>query len=570
MQPLLMFTSAVVPGLILMWYLHARPQYPQPRTILWATLGFGALATIPVIILAFPFSIVLSVVGDMTRSRFVVLFLQAFIGAALIQESFKLFVLSAYSCQRKRLAEPYDGVVYGVAASLGFATLENIAYVTEGDSLGALLRALTSVPTHAALGAIMGYFVAQAVFDTQRRRRSMWLAWLIPILLHGLYDFPLLLNSLVLLPISFVVLVVALIWAWKIVRRVQLSQRRRSIAIWGESGSRPCQFSSPHDLALDQQGNMYIADTLNNRVQKLSPAGEPVAQWGTTGNKPGQYRSPHGLTVDTDGCIFVADTLNHRIQKLSAEGKPLCQWGEQGAKPGQFRSPSGIAVDAAGNMFVADTGNQRIQKLSAAGEVQAVWGAHGSAPGEFRAPVGIAVDYEGWVYVADSGNHRIQKLSADGEPIQHWGEEGTEAGQFRNPNGIALDRRGRIYVADTWNNRIQELSPAGEPLFQWGTLVAGLQGQFTDPCGVAVDERHHVYVADTGNNCLHKIHPFSALMSGADADSGAEDADSVDANTDEDGLEAKSAEDSEDAKPAEASPEGKPQKDESESDRPTS
>lgn len=543
MQPLLMFTSAVVPGLILMWYLHSRPQYPQPRTILWATLGFGILATIPVIILAFPFSIVLSIVGDMTRSRFVVLFFQALIGAALIQESFKLFVLSAYSCQRKRLAEPYDGVIYGIAASLGFATLENIAYVVEGDAFGALLRAVTSVPMHAALGAIMGYYVAQGVFDTERSRRNMWLAWLIPILLHGLYDFPLLLGSLFLVPISFIVLILALVWAWRIVRRVQSSQRRRSIAIWGEIGSRPCQFSSPHDLALDRQGNMYVADTLNNRVQKLSPEGEPVAQWGNTGDKPGAYRSPHGLTVDKDGHILIADTLNHRIQRLSPEGKPLGQWGEQGAKPGQFRSPSGIAVDAEGNMFVADTGNQRIQKLSADGALRAVWGAHGSAPGEFRAPVGIAVDYEGWVYVADSGNHRIQKLSAEGEPIQHWGEEGTEPGQFRNPNGIALDRRGRIYVADTWNNRIQELSAAGEPLFQWGTLVAGQQGQFTDPCGIAVDERHHVYVADTGNHCLHKIHPFSALMSTGDAKNGAADAEDVDAMPEEESAQDKPAED---------------------------
>lgn len=518
-----MFTAAVAPGLVLMWLLHTHPRFPQPRAILWATFGYGILAILPVIILSFPISIIFSVVGDATRSHFVVSLLQAFLGAAILQETFKFLLLSNYSCRRERLAEPFDGVVYGMVASLSFATLENIAYVFEGDTLGALVRALTSMPVHAAMGAIMGYFIAQAVFDAGRRKRYLLLAWLVPIALHGLYDFPLLLRFIWVLPVSLIVLVVALVWTARLIRRVQAGQRRRSIAIWGEGGSRPGQFSSPHDLALDAQGAMYVVDTLNNRVQQLSPAGEPLAQWGTTGQNAGQFRSPRGLTVDAEGQIYVCDTLNHRIQKLSAAGEPLAQWGEQGAKPGQFRTPSGVAVDTAGAVYVADTGNHRVQKFSPSGALLAVWGAHGDGPGEFRAPVGITVDHEGWVYVADSGNHRIQKLSAEGEPAQQWGTEGTEPGQFRNPNGIALDRRGRIYVADTWNNRVQELSAAGEPLFQWGTLVVGQQGQFEDPCGLAVDERDHVYVADTGNNCLHKLHPFSALMQ----ESGVEESDAA-------------------------------------------
>ena len=515
MQPLLMFTSAAVPGLILMWYLHSRPDYPQPRSTLWATFGFGVLIIIPVIILSFPASIVLSVVGDQTGSIPAVLLIQAFLTAAILQESFKYFVLSAFSCQRKRLAEPFDGVVYGVVVSLGVATLECIAYVNEGDVIGAFMRALTSVPVHCALGAIMGYYVAQNAFNRTRRSRHILLAWVVPVVLHGLYDYPLLLGIVPLLPISLAVLIGTLVWAVRLVRRVQSGQRRRSLAIWGELGSRPGQFSSPHNIALDQQGNMYVADTLNNRIQKLSPAGASIAQWGTTGQRAGEFRSLRALTVDANGNIIVADTLNHRIQRLSAEGESLAQWGEQGAKPAQFRTPSGVAVDADGNIYVADTGNHRIQKLSAEGELLAIWGSDGTGPGEFRAPVGIAVDDEGWLYVTDSGNHRLQKLSPEGEPSAQWGEEGSEPGQFRNPSGIALDQRGRIYVADTWNNRVQELSAAGEPLSQWGVQVAGQQGQFADPYGIAVDTRDHVYVADTGNHRIHKLHPFRALYAGS-------------------------------------------------------
>ncbi len=511
MQPLVLFSSAVVPGLALMWFLHTRPQYPQPRTILWATFGLGVLVTIPVIILGFP----ISPIYVLMPSYFYVALARTILGVAILEESFKYWILAGYSCQRKRLAEPFDGVVYGVVASLGFATLESIAFVIEGDVLGAGIRVLTSVPAHAALGAIMGYYIAQGTFNEANRGRSLRLAWVIPVVLHILYDFPLLLGVLWLLPLSLAALIVMIVWAVRIIRRVKSSQRRRSISIWGELGSRDGQFSSPHDVALDPQGNMYLADTLNNRVQKLSTDGEATAQWGNTGQKPGEFRSPRGLTIDGEGQMFVSDTLNHRIQKLSAEGQPLRQWGEQGSKPGQFRSPGGVAVNSDGEIFVADTGNHRIQKLSANGELLNIWGSSGGEPGEFRAPTGIAVDHEGWIYVTDSGNHRVQKLSAEGEPTQQWGEEGSEPGQFRNPSGIALDRSGRIYVVDTWNNRVQELSAAGEPLFEWGPMAAGKQGLFSDPCGIAVDEREHVYVADTGNHCVHKLHPFSALMSGS-------------------------------------------------------
>ncbi len=517
MQPLLMFSSAVVPGLILMWYLHTRERFPQPRTTLWATFGLGALITLPVIVLFFPLSIVLSVIASSTGNALLFTLVQAFLTSAILQETFKYLVLANFSCQRKRLAEPFDGVVYGVVASLGIATLECIAYVSEGDVTGALLRAFTSVPLHCALGAIMGYYIARSVFDPTPWSRRLLLAYVVPVVLHGLYDFPLLLGALPLVPLSFVVLIGALIWAVKLVRRVQSSQRRRSLAIWGELGSRPGQFSSPHSIALDQQGNLYVADTLNNRVQKLSSAGDSVAEWGTTGHRPGEFRSLRALTVDASGQIIVADTLNHRIQILSAEGQPLAQWGEQGAKSGQFRTPSGVAVDSAGDIYVADTGNHRIQKFSPEGALLSVWGSNGGEPGEFRAPVGIALDADGWMYVTDSGNHRVQKLSPEGEPSEQWGEEGTEPGQFRNPSGISLDSRRRIYVADTWNNRVQELSTAGESLSQWGLQVAGQQGQFADPCGIAIDERDHVFVADTGNHRIHKLHPFSALYSSANA-----------------------------------------------------
>src|SRR5688572_20151687 len=110
---------------------------------------------------------------------------------------------------------------------------------------------------------------------------------------------------------------------------------------------------------------------------------------------PGQFDSPFGVAVDAEGNVYVADTGNHRIQKLSAAGQPLAQWGG----PGHFMQPLGLALDDQGNVYVADTGNDRIQKLSSAGEPLAVWGGPGTGPGQFASPTGVAVDRQGNVYV---------------------------------------------------------------------------------------------------------------------------------------------------------------------------
>ena len=160
----------------------------------------------------------------------------------------------------------------------------------------------------------------------------------------------------------------------------------------------------------------------------------PAMQW--------YFSYPRGVAVDGNGNVYVADTNIHCIQKLSPDGILLAKWGSEGSGDGQFSGPYGIAVDKkSGNVYVADTGNSRIQKFSLDGVFLAKWGSEGSGDGQFSKPYGVAVDESGNVYVTDTENNRIQKFSPDGGFLVKWGSTGSGNGQFYKPFGLAVDRR---------------------------------------------------------------------------------------------------------------------------------
>jgi serine/threonine-protein kinase len=232
---------------------------------------------------------------------------------------------------------------------------------------------------------------------------------------------------------------------------------------WGTSGG-PLELDQPRGVALDQAGSLYVTEAGGvQRVQHLAPVApdwmQTLSRWGAPGAAAGQFSSPSGVAVADDGSIYVADTDNARIQKLSLLGQPLAQWGSLGAAAGQFSAPLGVAVDRRGNVYVADSANDRIQKLSPEGKALAQWGSHGTAPGQFSSPSGIAVADDGSIYVADTDNARLQKLSSDGRPESLWGGSGPGAapGQFNTPISVALDAAGALYVLDSGNHRIQKL-----------------------------------------------------------------------------------------------------------------
>jgi tripartite motif-containing protein 71 len=283
---------------------------------------------------------------------------------------------------------------------------------------------------------------------------------------------------------------------------------------WGTYGSGAGNFHSPFGIALDNNGNVYVVDEMNDRVQKFTHKGQFLLEWGGTGSAPGQFSAPTGIAVDNAGVVYVTDTDNNRIQKFDATGGFISQWGTAGSGDGQFQFPRGIAVDNAGGaLYVVDQHNHRIQKFNLTGDFLLAWGVYDPPdgtrgdPGEFDLPTGVALDSGGRVYVTDTYNNRVQKFSSGGSFLGQWGTAGNGSGQFNYPTGIAIDPADNVYVADSNNHRIQQFDTAGIYQSRWGTFGSG-NGQFFTPGGVATGGPGEVYVADTAN---HRVQKFGGL-----------------------------------------------------------
>ena len=238
-----------------------------------------------------------------------------------------------------------------------------------------------------------------------------------------------------------------------------------------------------------------------------------LSKWGSQGSGDGQLNFPDGIAVDEAGNVYVADRDNHRVQKFGADGRFLLTWGSEGGGDGQFYNAEGIAVDGAGNVYVTDWGRERVQKFTSNGGfllylgTEGTGAGRGTGDGQFHNPKGISVDRAGNVYVAETINHRVQVFDSNGRFLRKWGSEGSGDGQFNRPTGIAIDRAGNVYVADRDNHRVQVFDSNGRFQRKWGSEGSG-NGQFDRPRYVAVDGAWNVYVSDSGN---HRVQVFAPV-----------------------------------------------------------
>ena len=285
----------------------------------------------------------------------------------------------------------------------------------------------------------------------------------------------------------------------------------------GQEGVGDGEFSSPTGIALDTDGNIYVADTDNHSIQKFDKAGKFLARWGSEpSSQEGQFYYPRGLAVGPDSVMYVADSGNNRVQKFDLEGNVQKAWGKfgfawRGADIGKFDVPWGLATDQDGNVYVSDTSNARIQKFQSDGQPLLKWGRDGSFDGAFFFPRGVTVDFVGNIYVADESNNRIQKFDQRGSFLTKWGREGKGPGQFKSPWGIACDALGNVYVVDSGNHRIQKFDGNGTFLCSFGNR-GKTEGQLNFPYGIAVDKEGCVFVVDSGNNRVLKYTPTEEEM----------------------------------------------------------
>jgi streptogramin lyase len=276
-------------------------------------------------------------------------------------------------------------------------------------------------------------------------------------------------------------------------------------SLFGSSGSGAAQFSTPTDVAMGPEGDLWIADYGNHRIQHFNPAGEYVGQFGSLGSAAGKLNNPASIAIDAEGNLWVADKGNSRIQKFSPQGTLLDQSGSLGSGNGQFSRPEGIAIDASGDIWVSDTYNYRIQKLTEQGDFIEVVVPAGLGSIE---PTGIDAGPDGKVWVTDWTNNRVVALSEDGDFELSFGTAGSGQGQFNRPDAIEADENGNVWVGDQNNGRIQRFDDEGKYVGQFGSVGSG-PGQFgfSYPFGFAVGADRRVWVADRNNNRVQRWDP---------------------------------------------------------------
>ena len=305
------------------------------------------------------------------------------------------------------------------------------------------------------------------------------------------------------------------------------------------------RFWGPQGVAVNSAGAVYIADTANSTIRVMTSAGVVTTLAGSPsdGSANGatsstRFYNPRSVAVDTAFNIYVADTQNSVIRKITPLGVASVLAGTPGVSGSAdglganalFSAPQGVAVDSAGNIYVADTGNHTIRKITSGGTVATLAGLaglSGNADGtgtsaHFYGPQGVAVDSAGNVYVSDTWNHTIRKITSGGVSSTLAGLAGTcgtfdgtnSGARFNCPTGVAVDSSGNIYVADYNNDTIREVTPAGvvTTLVGWAGIWGSADGSngnalFYKPAGISVDGSGHLYVVDSGNHTLRKITP---------------------------------------------------------------
>jgi DNA-binding beta-propeller fold protein YncE len=238
------------------------------------------------------------------------------------------------------------------------------------------------------------------------------------------------------------------------------------------------QLRQPRGVAVDSEGNVYVADFGNDRVQKFNSNLEFVSAWGAHGNLPGQFKQPSAIFVGPNDDVYVTDTWNQRIQVFNKNGEYLREWGAA------FFGPRGITINDEGQVYIIDTGNHKVRRFGNEGLEQLSWGGPGSELGQLKEPVGITTDADGQVYVCDNGNARVQIFTGDGKLLRDFEVDGWGQKVFSEPHILVTDD-GTIWLTVPDKREVRAYDREGNLL----ETIRGSEdrtGTFQKPMGIAL------------------------------------------------------------------------------------